>query len=87
MLIMFNHINGLPSDIATTGAPWQNQDNPLDVNNDGIPATPIDALQLINHFNAGHDGQLGTPSCATPPPPPTDQPPATFDPGIFREIE
>jgi hypothetical protein len=42
---------------ATVAHPWQN-DNPLDINNDGR-VTPVDVLILINQINGGRGGALG----------------------------
>ncbi len=39
--------------------PWQNQDNPADVNDDGI-TTPLDVLLVINEINARESRRLPT---------------------------
>lgn len=45
---------------------WQNQSNPLDVNNDGL-VTPIDALLVINEINLRGVRSLVGSDLATPP--------------------
>lgn len=51
--------------------PWQNQTNPLDVNNDG-QVVPLDALLVVNEINQRGSRELPAPPLTTPPfsPPP-----------------
>ncbi len=49
--------------------PWQNPDNPLDVNDDDL-ITPLDALVITNDINANGSRVLPDPPISPPPPPP-----------------
>lgn len=55
--------------VLASAHPWQNPDNPLDVNGDGL-VVPLDALQIINYLNADGIGPL-----TIPPPDPGGPPP------------
>ncbi|MCA9152801.1 MAG: cadherin-like domain-containing protein, partial [Planctomycetales bacterium] len=57
--------------VAELGQPWQNQNNPLDVNDDGF-VVPFDVLLVINEINLRGSRELEPPPITTEPfsPPP-----------------
>ena len=61
--------------VAFIGPPWQNPDNPLDVNRDGF-VVPLDALLVINEINARGSRPLDDP--------PLDEPP--FEPPPYLDV-
>jgi hypothetical protein len=53
--------------VVHTESPWQNSDDPMDVNGDGF-LMPVDVLLLVNYLNNNPDGHALPPAPATPPP-------------------
>jgi hypothetical protein len=53
--------------VVHTESPWQNSDDPMDVNGDGF-LMPVDVLLLVNYLNNNPDGYALPPAPATPPP-------------------
>lgn len=48
--LITNYLNGGTQSVLPNGAVWQNQDNPLDVTDDG-KVNPLDVLTVINKVN------------------------------------
>jgi len=48
--------------VVTIQSPWQNRDNPMDVNKSGGPADALDVLLIINHINGAEDEKLPAPA-------------------------
>jgi hypothetical protein len=85
---------------ALTGAAWQNQDNPFDVNDDDFVTAVGDVLPLVNYLNEVGQGPLpalecrvtvaaggGTPTTPTTPTTPGGTTGNPFNPGPIRETE
>lgn len=60
-----NYLNGGRTEIARTGATWQNQLNPVDVDGNGVVA-PLDSLNVVNAVNNGV-GKIADNTCVPPP--------------------
>ena len=74
----FNEVSNVAAvrvTVAFIGPPWQNPENPLDVDGDGF-VVPLDALLIINEINDGGSRPLG--------PPPTDEPP--YEPPPYLDV-
>lgn len=65
--LVTNYLNGSRTPVLATGATWQNQNNPVDVTNDGTIA-PIDTLNVVNAVNSKGVGKIGPKECGPPQP-------------------
>lgn len=60
-----NYLNGGRSPVLKTGATWQNQLNPVDVDGNGTVA-PLDSLRVVNAVNQG-TGEIAVKDCPPSP--------------------